>query len=60
MNDLISKVASDIDKWAETVRISDNPNDNPLVDSYNKGVDAMANKVKYYLEIIIIANGGDQ
>jgi len=58
--DILKQIMNDIDKWAEPVHIDENPNNNPLVDAYNEGVDAMANKVKYYLEIIITANGGDQ
>jgi len=58
--DILKQIMNDIDKWTEGVRIAENPNDNPLVDSYNEGVDAMANKFKYYLGIIIVANGGDQ
>lgn len=58
--DILKQIMNDMDKWTESVRISENPNQNPLVDSYNKGVDAMANKFKYYLGIIIAANGGCQ
>ena len=56
--DILKQILNDIDKWEETVRISENPNDNPLVDSYNEGVNAMASKVKFYLNVIYTANGG--
>ena len=56
--DILKQIINDMDKWEETVRISDNPNDNPLVDAYNEGVNAMASKVKFYLNVIFTANGG--
>lgn len=58
MNDILKQILNDLDKWEETVRISDNPNKNPLVDSYNEGVNAMASKVKFYLSVIYTANEG--
>lgn len=56
--EILKQILIDMDKWEETVRISDNPNQNPLVDSYNEGVKAMASKVKFYLNVIYTANGG--
>ena len=58
--DILKQIINDMDKWGETVRISDNPNENPLVDAYNEGVNAMASKVKFYLNVIFTANGGDK
>lgn len=58
MEDVLKQILNDIDKWKESVRISDNPHENPLVDYYNKGVNAMASKVKFYLNVIYTANGG--
>ena len=60
MEDILKQILNDMDKWEESVRISDNPNDNPLVDAYNEGVNAMASKVKFYLSVIFTANGGEQ
>ena len=56
--DILKQILNDMDKWEETVLISDNPNKNPLVDAYNDGVNAMASKVKFYLNVIYTANGG--
>jgi len=56
--DILKQIMNDMDKWIESVRISENPNQNPLVDSYNEGVNAMASKVKFYLNVIYTANGG--
>ena len=36
----------------------DNKTDDPMVDAYNKGVDAMRNQVQYYIQNVL--NGGDQ
>ena len=58
--DILKQIINDMDKWEETVRISDNPNENPLVDAYNEGVNAMASKVKFYLSVIFTANGGEK
>ena len=56
--DILKQILNDMDKWEETVRISENPNKNPLVDAYNEGVNAMASKVKFYLSVIYTANEG--
>lgn len=58
MEDILKQILNDMDKWEESVRISDNPNDNPLVDAYNEGANAMASKVKFYLNVIYTANDG--
>ena len=44
----ITKMSDDMIELREHVRI-DNTTDNPLVDAYNQGMDAMYNQVQSYL-----------
>ena len=42
---MIEEIMNDIsDTWRNVVKV-DNPNDNPLCDAYNDGVDALANHI---------------
>ena len=50
--DLLTKLP----ELAEDVKV-DNPNDNPLCDAYNQGVDGMMNKIMFSITIILNANG---
>ena len=53
------EVAKKITDWKNLVKI-DNTNDNPLIDAYNEGVDAMAAQFANFINAIITAKGGEQ
>ena len=38
----------------------DNPNDDPMVEAYNRGVDAMRNQVEHYISEVFGVKVGDQ
>ena len=63
MNEVIeiAKMSDDMIELREHVRI-ENTTDNPLVDAYNQGMDAMYNQVQNYLNRMALqkAFGGKQ
>lgn len=49
----ITKMHDDVIELREHARI-DNTTDNPLVDAYNQGIDAMYNQVQNYLNTMAL------
>ena len=57
----ISRMSDDMIELREQVRL-ENPNNNPLEDAYNKGIDAMYGRIQFYLNKMALqkAFGGEQ
>ena len=55
----IKNIANMLHGLQEMVNI-DNPTNDPLVESYNKGVDAMRNQVEHYINEMFGVKVGDQ
>lgn len=55
----LENLANMLNGLLEMVRI-DNHTDDPGVDAYNKGADAMKNQVEYYIRNILGVKAGEQ
>lgn len=58
MNEL-KNLANMLKALQEMVNI-DNTTDDPMVEAYNKGADAMRNQVQYYIENVLGVKVGDR
>ena len=63
----IKNIATCIDGLKDSTKINENPNDNPLIDAYNQGVEAMYASVMTCISAMIggareieMENGGEK